>query len=129
MKSRQTDMADRERRFGQNPIAEARANALKDAVCAALLDRYGNYPGVAEALSAAFGHVSEATVKACFADSERNYWRGDWIILVADYPDVRAAVAPPPVDPAAELARLREHLARRAPGELENFDRRVGRMP
>lgn len=129
MKARQTDMAARVPAFGANPIAASRADALKDAVCAALLDRYGSYPAVAEALSAAFGNVSEATVKACFSGAERNYWRGEWIVLVADYPDVRAAVSPPPKDPAEELAKLREHLARRASGELENFDRRMGRLP
>ena len=129
MKSRQVDMAERNAIFGSNPVVEGRGKALGEAVRDALLRRYETWEGVAAAISAAFGYVSSAIVKAAFSGAERNYWRGEWITLVADDPDVRAAVAPVPRDPVEENAKMREHFARRAPGELENFDRRMGRLP
>lgn len=128
MKSRQVEMADREKRFGTNLIMEARGKSLGEAVRDALLRRFETYDGVAAALSAAFGHVTGQIVKVAFAGAERNYWRGEWILLVADDPEVRAAVAPPPTDPVEAYRALREQLARRAPGELEIFDRKLGRL-
>lgn len=128
MKTRQIDLASRSPAFGENPKAEGRGKALGEAVRDALLRRYLTWEGVAEAISAAFGAVTAATVRAAFAGTERNYWRGEWIVLVADDPEVREAVAPPPVDPAAAYHSLREQLARRAPGELEIFDRKLGRL-
>lgn len=128
MKSRQTDLSSRVASFGANPIAEARARAVQEAVRDALLRRFDSYAGIAAALTQAFGHVSDATVKAAFNGVERNYVRLEWAVLVLDDADVRAAMAPPPRDPAEELARTREHMAKYAPGELERFDRRMGRI-
>lgn len=128
MKSRQIDLASRVPAFGSNPIAESRAAALGEAVRDALLRRFETWEGVAGALSSAFGHVSSATVRACFEGRERNNWRGEWLVLVADDAEVRAAVAPPPTDPAEAYRQLREQLARRAPGELDIFDRKLGRL-
>ena len=129
MKSRQVDMAERNAIFGSNPVVEGRGKALGEAVRDALLRRYETWEGVAAAISAAFGYVSAAIVKAAFSGAERNYWRGEWVALVADDPDVRAASAPPPRDPAAELGQLREYLARHYPKALDDFDRRQGRLP
>ena len=67
MKSRQVDMAERNAIFGSNPVVEGRGKALGEAVRDALLRRYETWEGVAAAISAAFGYVSSAIVKAASA--------------------------------------------------------------
>lgn len=118
---------------GGDVLSARRARGLVEVVGDALLRRYETWEAAAAALDAVFGPqgrpVSGSVLRAAFSSAERNYPRLEWAVLVLGDPEVRAAISPPPRDPAEELAALREHMKSKAPGELERFDRRTGRTP
>lgn len=117
---------------GDADLATARrARSLLEVVGDALRRRGGGtWEGAAELLDRAFGGdgrpVAASVLRAAFANGERNYPRLEWLAAVLDDPEVQEFLRPPPKSPAEELAELREHLARRSPSALEEFDRRRG---
>lgn len=133
MKSRQLKLADKAPAFAADPLVGRRARAIVEAIGDALIRRYGTWESAAAALDAVFGvdgrPVSGSVLRAAFSDSERNYPRLEWSVLVLDDPQVQAAIAPRSLSPDEELRLLREHMAGRAAGELERFDRAIGRAP
>jgi hypothetical protein len=109
-----------------------RARTLVEVVGDAIKRRGETWDGAASMLDAAFGSdgrpVSASVLRASFSGAERNYPRLEWLAAVLDDPEVQAALLPPPaMTPEQELAALREHLAKDAPGSLERFDRKARR--
>lgn len=131
MKPAQTEMGARAPGFDTDPRAARRGRALVDVVVDALERRYGSLEAAAAALDAVFGPegrpVSGTQLRAAARQAERNYFRAEWIALVADDPEVVAFFAAYRRTPTEQLAALREHMAKNARGELERFDRAEAR--
>lgn len=72
--------------------------------------------------------VSESVLRACTSEeSERNYSRLEWLVVVLDEPAIQAALKPPDLPPAEELKLMREYMAKNASGLVASFDRSLGR--
>jgi hypothetical protein len=111
--------------------ARKRAGAMLDVVREAIRRR-GTAREVAAELDQIFGPegrpVSESVLKAALSpESERNYFRLEWIVVVLDDPAVKAFLATPMLTPEEELRATRAWLAAAAPGLLPNLDRALGR--
>jgi hypothetical protein len=108
-----------------------RAGALLD-VAREAIRRRGTAREVAAELDQIFGPegrpVSESVLKAALSpESERNYFRLEWIVVVLDDPAVRAFLATPVMSPEEELRATRAWIAAAAPGLLPSLDRALGR--
>lgn len=129
----QMSLGERAAAFDADPLTGARAVAFQATVKAALIRKFGSLEEAAQAADRAFGPVlghycSSQSMSAAFSESnERNYWRGEWCVLVMDDAEVRAFFDEPVIDPAEELAAMREHFAARAPDSLASYDRKRGR--
>ena len=130
VKAPQASFAERVPAFGVDIATQRRARTLIEAVGDALRRKGETWDGAAALLDRAFGEqgrpVSGSVLRAAFSGAERNYPRLEWVALVLDDPEVKAALAPPKMSPSEELAALREHLAERAPDALESFERKRG---
>jgi hypothetical protein len=98
----------------------------------AAIKRRGTRREVASELDQVFGElgrpVSEAVLKAAISEeSERNYSRLEWLVIVMDDPAVQAALKPPTMEPAEELRLMREFMRQNASGLVTSFDRSLGR--
>lgn len=72
--------------------------------------------------------VSESVLRACTSEeSERNYSRLEWLVVVLDDPAIQAALTPPKFTPEEELKLMREFFNRQASGLVATFDRSLGR--
>jgi hypothetical protein len=129
----QMTLGERSVAFDADPYTSAAAARFQAAVKAALVRKYGSLEDAAAAADRAFGpegrYVSGESMRAAFSPlNERNHWRGEWVMLVREDAEVRAFFEAPRVDPAEELAALREYMAQRAPDALGNYDRKAGRI-
>lgn len=113
--------------FDVDAKAARRSRAFVDLVVDAMERRFGSLETATEvALDGIFGPegrpVSGSQLRAAARQAERNYFRAEWVIVVADDPEVVAFFASFRRTPEQELAALREHMAKNARGELERFD-------
>lgn len=126
MRQPQTTMGERTPGFDVDTKAARRGRAFIDVVLDAMERRHGSLEAAAAVLDAVFGPegrpVSGTLLRACARQAERNYFRAEWVVIVADDPEVVAFFASFRRTPAEELAALREHMAKNARGELERFD-------
>lgn len=111
--------------------ARTRAGAMLEVVREAIRRR-GTAREVAAELDQIFGPegrpVSESVLKAALSpESERNYFRLEWIVVVLDDPAVQAFLAKQPLTPEAENAATRAFLTVAAPGLIPLLDRALGR--
>lgn len=111
--------------------ARARAGQLVEVVRDAIRRR-GSTRDVAAELDAIFGPdgrpVSESVLRAALSpESERNYFRLEWIVIVLDDPAVRAFLAAPTMTPEEELRATRAFLTSAAPALLTTLDKALGR--
>ena len=131
MKAPQATFGERVPAFEQDVATMRAGRTLIDVVADALVRRFGTFEDAAQALDRAFGPegrpVSGSTLRAAVKGVERNYFRAEWVALVADDEEVRAFFVRPVRTPAEELAAMREFMAKDSPGALDRFDRKVRR--
>lgn len=112
--------------FDVDAKAARRSRAFVDLVVDAMERRFGSLETAAAVLDGIFGPegrpVSGSQLRASARQAERNYFRAEWVIVVADDPEVVAFFASFHRTPEQQLAALREHMAKNARGELERFD-------
>lgn len=109
----------------------ARAAQMLDVVREAIRRR-GSTKDVAAELDAVFGPegrpVSESVLRAALSpESERNYFRLEWVVVVLDDPAVRAFLAQPMMTPEEELRATRAFLSSAAPAILTTLDKALGK--
>lgn len=108
----------------------ARASDLRDRVNNAIR-RLGSTKVAAHQLDQIFGPsgrgVGESTLRAAMNESERNYFRLEWIVLVDRDEEVRSFFAKPALSPEEENRAMRDFIATNAPGLVPGMLRALGR--
>lgn len=131
MTGRQRSLGEKSPEFDQDLLTVRRSESLRDVFHDACIARFGDLETAAEALNRAFAPegrpVSGASLRVAIRQKERNYWRGEWIAIIADHPLFQAWLTSLRMTPEQENAAMREYFATEAPGILRGFDRKVQR--
>lgn len=110
----------------------ARAAELRERVARAIR-RLGTSKVVAGQLDDIFGPegrpVSESVLRAALNESERNYFRLEWVVLVERDEEIRTFFERPSLTPEEENRITRDYLATNAPGLIAGLNRALGRTP